>query len=520
MDVTDAFENPARFSTPQVKAVKFYAIGSKRQSMDMGRLNAVNGSNANITICNGGYAVVTFEAYVLTESGILSDTPEDDGKGYKNTATATNVVGKYYEYSGEDTDGDGKGDTVTEVTVTKDQYPDDLGDKSDDAKTPVQNPNGSETPGKPDEPQNPGNPSYTIDKTRVSEAPEKENSGKFGFKKGDTVTYEVRIANTGDLPLKMYVTDSFDPAVAAYFTTPVITTITGEDISEAGCGIGTGIARIRIEAGASATIMFEATVTNDAAENLSWTASDSGSGYLNTAKSYDVRVEKPDGTEGDKTDYPQIPDKTDEAHTPVQNPDKPGTDEPGVTPPDPTGTKPEYTMEKERTTLAPKKDTETAYGFRKGDKVAYDVTVKNSGTMDLTMDVTDAFENPELFSTPVVKRVQFYTNDNKKSMEMGKVNALNGSAVNITIHNGGYAVITYEANVLTDNENLSGTAKDDGNGYRNTASITNVVGKYYEYSGEDHDGDGKGDTVTEKTVTKNDFPDGLGDKSDDAGPEA
>ena len=47
---------------------------------------------------------------------------------------------------------------------------------------------------------------------------------------------------------------------------------------------------------------------------------DDGNGYLNIAKTYDVRAEKPDGTEGDKTEYPGIPDKEDEGHTPVQTP--------------------------------------------------------------------------------------------------------------------------------------------------------------------------------------------------------
>ena len=37
-------------------------------------------------------------------------------QGYLNTATTTNVFTTYYEYSGEDHDGDSKGDTKTEVT--------------------------------------------------------------------------------------------------------------------------------------------------------------------------------------------------------------------------------------------------------------------------------------------------------------------------------------------------------------------------------------------------------------------
>ena len=75
---------------------------------------------------------------MLTDEENLSNSAPDDGLGYLNTATTTNVIGKYYEYSGEDHDGDGKGDEKTEVTVTKKDYPDELGDKKDDANTPVQ----------------------------------------------------------------------------------------------------------------------------------------------------------------------------------------------------------------------------------------------------------------------------------------------------------------------------------------------------------------------------------------------
>ena len=50
--------------------------------------------------------------------------------------------------------------------------------------------------------------------------------------------------------------------------------------------------------------------------------------YKRQARTYNVIAEKPDGTEGGKDEYPQIPDKEDDAHTPVQTPetpDKPGT---------------------------------------------------------------------------------------------------------------------------------------------------------------------------------------------------
>lgn len=123
MDVDDAFEEPERFTTPEVDAVRFYGLTSGRLNSSMGTLNSVNGSKANITLKAGSYAVVTYKATVLTDKENLSNSAPDDGLGYLNTATTTNVIGKYYEYSGEDKDGDGKGDEKTEVTVTEKRLP-------------------------------------------------------------------------------------------------------------------------------------------------------------------------------------------------------------------------------------------------------------------------------------------------------------------------------------------------------------------------------------------------------------
>ena len=701
LDVDDAFEVKENFTTPEIDAIHFYLRSNGLENSQMGSVNQIKGSKANITIKAGAYAVVTYAAVVKERADeFLSGAAKDDGLGYLNTATTTNVTTKYYEYSGEDTDGDGKGDTVTEVTKK-------LDDMSDTANTPVQ---------VPEEPT----PSYEMDKERTTNAPKKSDTEKYGFKRGDTVTYEVHITNTGDMALKMYVTDAFAPEVKDYFKDLKITKIKGEDISEAGMGVGTDTARIRIEAGKTATVVYTAVVTDKAPERLSFMTTDDGNGYLNIAKTYDVRAEKPDGTEGDKTEYPGIPDKEDEGHTPVQTPDEPPVtppptpDEPeypviwlmktsvndpshilpggtfqvldedknpvtdildgnefgigydwkqwtGVleagktyylhevtppegyqpaedvrftvgyygervevvmkdqptdveikktdkttggmlagatlqildqdgnivkewitnghntlkltglltagetytlrevgtpdgyyysrdviftvnadgtaqtvemknrrivveTPPDnfpkdePETHEPEYTMEKERVTLAPSKAETDQYGFFHGDKVTYDVTIANTGDIALTMDVDDAFEIPENFTTPVVKAIRYYRNDTgTQNSYMGKTNAINGSVANITIESNGRAVVTYEAEVLdAAKEFLSDAAKDDGLGYLNTATTTNVTGKYYEYSGEDHDGDGKGDTVTEITVTKEQYPDKLGDKSDDA----
>ena len=699
LDVDDAFEVKKNFTTPEIDAIHFYLRSNGLENSQMGSVNQIKGSKANVTIKAGAYAVVTYAAVVKEKAEeFLSGTAKDDGLGYVNTATTTNVTTKYYEYSGEDADGDGKGDTVTEITKK-------LDDMSDTANTPVQ---------VPEEPT----PSYEINKERTDKAPKKSDTEKYGFKRGDTVTYEVHISNTGDMALKTYVMDAFASEVKDYFKDLKITKIKGEDISETGMGVGTDTARIRIEAGKTATVVYTAVVTDKAPERLAFMTTDDGNGYLNIAKTYDVRVEKPDGTEGDKTEYPGIPDKEDEGHTPVQIPDEPPVtppptpDEPeypviwlmktsvgdpshilpggtfqvldeeknpvtdildgnefgigydwkqwtGVleagktyylhevtppegyqlaedvrftvgyygervevvmkdqptdveikktdkttggmlagatlqildrngnivkewltnghntlkltglltagetytlreagtpdgyyysrdviftvntdgtaqtvemknrrivveTPPDnfpkdePETHEPEYTMEKERVTLAPEKTGTDQYGFFHGDKVTYDVTIANTGDIALTMDVDDAFEIPANFTAPVVKAVRYYRNDTgTENSYMGKTNAVNGSVANITIESNGRAVVTYEAEVLdAAKEFLSGAAKDDSLGYLNIATTTNVTGKYYEYSGEDHDGDGKGDTVTEITVTKEQYPDKLGDKSD------
>ncbi|MSS36527.1 MSCRAMM family protein [Clostridium porci] len=319
MNVSDAFENESYFSQPLVVAVKYYARANDRLSSKMGTTHSINGSVANITIEQGGYAVVTYEAEVLeTAPENLSDSAPDDGKGYVNTARTYDVVGKYYEYSGEDHDGDGKGDEKTEVEIH--DHPN-LEDKEDDANTPVQ---------KPEE----DTPRYTMSKSRPTPAPEKENEDRYGFKRGDTVTYEVRIRNTGDMALKMYVSDEFDYGIRSYFEDLKITKIDGEDISGDGMGIGYKTARVRVEPGNEVVVTYTARVSENAPERLAFTSPDDGNGYLNVARTHSVKAEKPDGTEGGVEEFPEIPDKEDDANTPVQTPDE----EPEENPPGPNET--------------------------------------------------------------------------------------------------------------------------------------------------------------------------------------
>ena len=236
MTVTDAFEKAEYFSIPRATGVRFYK-NDGHEGISMGEIVSLEGNTAKIKLAVGGYAVIRYEADVLDEAKeLLSGHAVDDGLGYLNTARTTEVVGTYTEYTGEDKDGDGKGDTPVEKTVTKEDYPDELGDKEDTANTPVQEPD-----------EDGENPSYTMDKTRTTKAPEKGESGRYGFFRGDTVTYVVRITNTGDMPLKMYMTDEFDYRIRKHFEDLTIAKIDGEVLEEEGTGVGTTVAKIRIE---------------------------------------------------------------------------------------------------------------------------------------------------------------------------------------------------------------------------------------------------------------------------------
>ena len=312
MTVTDAFETAGYFTTPEAIGVRFYHKDG-REGTTMGSIVSLEGNTAKINLAVGGCAVVRYEAKVLDEAKeLLSSNTVDDGLGYLNTARTTDVVGTYTEYTGEDKDGDGKGDTPVGKTVTKEDYPDELRDKEDEANTPVQE------SGKDGE-----SPSYTMDKTRVTKAPEKEGTKMYGFKRGDTVTYDVHITNTGDMPLTMYVTDAFDYRIKKHFEELKISRIDGIAIKEDGTGIGTTVAKIRLEPGDKTVVVFTAKVADTAPEKLSYHAADDGNGYLNTAKTYHVRAEKPDGTEGGPDEYPGIPDKEDNGNTPIQADEKP-----------------------------------------------------------------------------------------------------------------------------------------------------------------------------------------------------
>ncbi len=161
---------------------------------------------------------------------------------------------------------------------------------------------------------------------------------------------------------------------------------------------------------------------------------------------------------------------------------------------------PGYTMSKTRVTAAPAKDRTdpSQYGFKHGDEVTYSVTIANTGNIDLTMDVADAFADVSYFSTPEATEVS------GDGVTASTALPTTG-AVSVSIPVGKTATVTYTATVAQDApENLADAAADDGMGYLNTATTTDVKGTWTDSKGAGH------------TVTKTDYPTELGDKDSTA----
>ena len=117
-----------------------------------------------------------------------------------------------------------------------------------------------------------------------------------------------------------------------------------------------------------------------------------------------------------------------------------------------------YNMYKIRTTDAPEaNDPAGKYGFAKGEKVDYDVIVENTGDLDLTMNVTDNFNNKGYFSDPTVKKVTgaAWNNQGKKLR-----------AANITVKAGETAKVTFTTTVTNAPVKLADTAKDSDSKYK------------------------------------------------------
>ncbi|MCH4184215.1 MAG: prealbumin-like fold domain-containing protein [Eggerthellaceae bacterium] len=186
------------------------------------------------------------------------------------------------------------------------------------------------------------NPSYTISKVRVTDAPNKNNADNaYGFNHGDTVTYQATIANTGNIDLTMNALDAFEKA--DYFTTPQATKVTGDGVTCSTVLPTSSEIALSIPKGKTAYVTYTAQVRDSAVESLDTTAADAkdGDGYKNT-----VTVSGVTGTYTfrgktvtiDKTTYKELKDMSDDAYTPVQTPTTNPPTTPPTTPTDPPTT--------------------------------------------------------------------------------------------------------------------------------------------------------------------------------------
>ena len=297
---------------------------------------------------------------------------------------------------------------------------------------------------------------YVMEKERVTDAPAKilkegAEASEYGFRIGDTVTYAVIITNDGDVDLDMNVSDAFDEEIAECFTDLKISEIKNAEELQRVSDVET---RLYIKAGETAFVIYTAVVSDKANEFLSKNAVDDGLGYHNVAKT--TNVTEHGGEE------PILPDKEDDANTPVQ-------------------LVPHYTMNKVRVTDAPIKSGTNQYGFYRGNTVTYAVTITNDGELPLTMDVSDAFES---------SIAAHFTNLQISKVEGQENQRINATTTNISIPVGEKVIVYYTA-VVANNapEYLAPTTADDKandkDGYLNTATTTNVTAKYKNAEGNE-----------------------------------
>ncbi len=172
-----------------------------------------------------------------------------------------------------------------------------------------------------------------------------------------------------------------------------------------------------------------------------------------------------------------------------------------------------YKIEESRLTNATENGKTGTWGFVKGDPVEYQVTVENTGDLELTMDVKDEFADSKYFTDLTYTEVKA-GKDSAASDVAWNNNAGGGAtatAPNITVKAGKTAVIIVTAKVAQDTpEKLSDTTeyrKDpQSKGYLNTMTAINVKGTYTD---KDDKGNDKSVVVTEK-----EFPTELADKKD------
>lgn len=371
---------------------------------------------------------------------------------------------------------------------------------------------------------------YKMTKTRITLAPQKgENKKEYGFAVGTkNVYYEQTIENTGKLDLSMKVGDAFSDepdadgkAASDNFENlkimkVVITDKAGKsetyeaDQADVFTGFGTANGELKkLPAGATAVITYSADIKTDATENLDSKefnkkdkdgSEDKTAGYLNTASTSEVKTsyEKPDHItiknvagevifEADIDETGNLTVTINEDKTATVGGEKPeitsstkditlkdaeDTDRTPVQVP-----KVSYTMEKGRITNADPNGNTKTYGFVRGDKVQYQVIIKNTGKLPLTMDVSDSFADADKFEDLKVEKVEGATENEDLAGSVGK---------NITIEAGKTAVLTFSAVVATDNVNLDDAENRDwskadnegAKGYLNTAKTEKVSAKY------------------------------------------
>ena len=475
----------------------------------------------------GATAVITYSADVKTDATESLDSKafnkkdkdgsEDKDAGYQNTAETTEVKTSYKKpnhitiknAAGEvifEADVKANGNlTVTtnedktatvggEKTEIKSSTKDiTLKDAEDTDRTPVQVPKAS----------------YTMEKSRITNADPNGNTKTYGFVRGDKVKYQVMIKNTGDMPLTMDVTDSF--ADTDKFEDLKVETVEGA--TENGDIEGSVGKNITIEAGKTAVITFSAVVATDNvnlddAENRDWSEPDNegAKGYLNTAKTENVSAkftykdahgkeqtiiyteDRRDGT----VPYPQdnngkseLENKDDVANTPVRP-------------------VPSFEISKTRIEAPESDNVPGKYGFRRGETVTYTITVANTGTMDLTMTVEDKFADSNYFTDLTYTKVEGAAwNNNVDSTATTEV-------PNITVKAGETAVITVTAKVADITpEKLSDKAEyyKGANGYQNTV-IAKIKSGTYTYIDENG-------IEQQVTVDPEDYPKELKDKKAD-----
>lgn len=473
----------------------------------------------------GATAVITYSADVKTDATESLDSKafnkkdkdgsEDKDAGYQNTAEATDVKTSYKKPNHITIKND-NGDVIFEATVADDGKIDVTTNKDEEKtvggkKTEIDSVKKDVTLQKTKDtdrtPVQVPKASYTMEKSRITNADPNGNTKTYGFVRGDKVKYQVMIKNTGDMPLTMDVTDSF--ADTDKFEDLKVETVEGA--TENGNIEGSVGKNITIEAGKTAVITFSAVVATDNvnlddAENRDWSEPDNegAKGYLNTAKTENVSAKftykdvhgkeqtiiyTEDGRDG-TVPYPQdnngkseLENKKDVANTPVRP-------------------VPGYKISKTRIDAPEKENVQGKYGFRRGETVTYTVRVENTGTMDLTMNVEDKFADSSYFTDLTYTKVEEAVWNNNANAEA------TSEVPNITVKAGETAVITITAKVADITpEKLSDKAEyfDGANGYQNTvtAKIESGTYTYIDENGVEQ----------QVTVKPEDYPEELKDKS-------